>query len=511
MNRPASVKPDNFFLMLYRALCQHRVPLVLRVVVHTLALLTLALAVYAWIVGLQFRHAMQQQADALGQSLLTQTAASATELLAANDILSLNVLLNNLVQNPLVAHAALYNNDNRLLAEAGSRPPPGAEQQPGYYSMPITFQEVTAGRLRINLDMGQFQQPMTISLQNIGLLSLILLLLALIASLRLGRKIILPLLQLQLWLRDPEFPAPGAHRQDEIGDLARQLQARLAPEPPYEDVDDEDVTDEEALDLMPDRYDDPDFDDAPEQDEPFTPRTPPQPSARKVRPVEEPHDALDDLDELLDAELPDTPEPPPVAKPAPPPPPRPVEGHTAVLAVQLAGQDSQRAPGRHAELLRLHRQSLEQVAKLYHAEQQTLLDGSSLLLFHSHHNEHNYRMHALCCGALLLNLSQTVYPLDGSGLRLQLGLSLGGPLSGLTPGDLLLSESVEAALSLAQHSRNLLLIERAIGDDRLIRQRARIHPAASPAGACCVERLLDPYPSMIERQQQHLRASLERP
>ncbi|WP_204337535.1 hypothetical protein, partial [Klebsiella pneumoniae] len=87
---------------------------------------------------------------ALGQSLITQTAASATELLVSNDILSLNVLLNNLVKNPLVAHAAIYSVDQRILAEAGSRPKQsllGATE--GLYSTPITFQEVIAGHLRI--------------------------------------------------------------------------------------------------------------------------------------------------------------------------------------------------------------------------------------------------------------------------------------------------------------------------------------------------------------------------
>lgn len=66
MNRPASVKPDNFFLMLYRAARQHRVPLVLRIAAHTLLLVALALVIYAWVIGMQFKHAMEQQADALG-------------------------------------------------------------------------------------------------------------------------------------------------------------------------------------------------------------------------------------------------------------------------------------------------------------------------------------------------------------------------------------------------------------------------------------------------------------
>ena len=233
MNRPVQVKPDNFFLLLFNALRQRRVPLALRIASHSLLLVALALVIYAWVMGMQFKQAMQQQADALGQSLTVQTAASATELLVSNDILSLNVLLSNLAKNPLVAHAAIYSVDNRILAEAGSRPTQSIlGETEGLYSTPITFQEVIAGQLRISLDMRQFQQPMTISLQSMGLLSLILLALALSLSLRLGRHISTPLLQLRVWLRDPDDPAPGAGRQDEIGDLARQLQARLVPEKP---------------------------------------------------------------------------------------------------------------------------------------------------------------------------------------------------------------------------------------------------------------------------------------
>lgn len=104
MTRPTSVKPDNFFLLLFRALRQRRVPIALRLASHSLILVALALLIYAWVMGMQFRQAMQQQADALGQSLITQTAASATELLVSNDILSLNVLLNNLVKKIGRAH-----------------------------------------------------------------------------------------------------------------------------------------------------------------------------------------------------------------------------------------------------------------------------------------------------------------------------------------------------------------------------------------------------------------------
>ena len=79
-------------------------------------------------------------------------------------------------------------------------------------------------------------------------------------------------------------------------------------------------------------------------------------------------------------------------------------------------------------------------------------------------------------------------------------MTLGTGLEDLSQGELLLSDSAQSALALSQHSRNLLLVAREIGDDPLLRQRARIRAIASPEGACCVERLLDPYPALLERQ-----------
>lgn len=497
MNRPASVKPDNFFLMLYRAVRQHRVPLVLRIASHTLLLVALALIIYAWVIGMQFKHAMEQQADALGQSLVTQTAASATDLLVANDILSLNVLLSNLVKNPLVAHAAIYSVDNRVLAESGSRPQQGLlGDYDGLYSTPISFQEVIAGHLRVSLDMQQFQQPMTISLQSMGLLSLILLALTLMLSLRLGRQLATPLMQLRLWLRDPDDPAPGAGRQDEIGDLARQLQARLVPEKPEPELDLSDALDDDYFD---------------QEDDSSTAARPSPPQSERFdidlddepqRPRDFSANADDGLEQLHDEVPFDIPPrvTPTAQSPAPPRPTR-----SAVLAIQLGGQEQlRRLPRpRLTELLQRYRDCLQQAATLYQAELHTLNDGSSLMLFHSRDDEQNYLTHAICCGELMRALSHALQ-IDvadsGITLQLQLALTQGDGLFDLSQGDLLLSQPAQAALDMSLHSRNLLLVEGSISEDRLIQQRARIRPIASPEGACCVERLLDPYPSLLERQ-----------
>ncbi|MEB0204814.1 AhpA/YtjB family protein [Pseudomonas sp. CCC3.1] len=503
MNRPSPVKTDNFFLLIFRALRDRRVPIALRIASHNVILVALALVIYAVVMGLQFKQAMHEQADALGQSLTTQTATSATELLVSNDILSLNVLLNNLTKNPLVAHAAIYSVDNRILAEAGQRPKSSLlGETEGVYQTKITFQDVTAGHLRISLDMNQFEQPMTISLQSMGILSAILLALALALSLRLGRNITTPLLQLRVWLREPDPYTPAINRQDEIGDLARQLHTRLAPpapepEPePEPDYDDEEEAEEDEPAFEVRNLRDPGFDEAPAV---------PAPKAAPRQVISTEEDESDDEDPFAD--LRDT-TPTAVApaalvkaQPSKPAAPQP----SAVLAVQLGAQEQlRRLPrARLMELLERYRDCLNQAASLYQSELHTLNDGSTLMLFHSEDSGDDYLTNAICCGELLRALGhalQIEVADSGITLQLQLGLVLGEGLSGISQIDLLLTETAQDALALSQHSRNLLLVERKISDDALIRQRARIRPIASPEGACCVERLMEPYPSMLERQ-----------
>ncbi|WP_337160151.1 histidine kinase [Pseudomonas putida] len=473
MNRPTPVKPDNFFLMIFRALRQRRVPLALRIASHNIFLVALALVIYACVMGLQFRQAMHEQADALGQSLTIQTANSATELLVSNDILSLNVLLGNLVKNPLVAHAAIYSVDNRMLAEAGQRPKNGLlGEAEGLYQTKITFQDVTAGQLRISLDMSQFQQPMTISMQSMGILGAILLALALALSLRLGRHITTPLLQLRVWLRDPHPYTPATDRQDEIGDLARQLHTRLAPPPPPEPEEvEEDFEYLEEVAVAPK-------------------------ATAKVKVATEDDEDDEAFAGLIDAEDSHA---KPVAAVSDEP------QYSAVLAVQLGSQEQlRRLPRtRLTELLERYRDCLEQATSLYDGQTHTLNDGSTLLLFHSRDCGEDYLTNAICCGELLRALGhalQIEVADSGITLQLQLGLVLADDLQGLEQIDLLMTEKAQDALALSQHSRNLLLVERKISDDALIRQRARIRPIASPEGACCVERLMEPYPSMLERQ-----------
>ena len=303
-----------------------------------------------------------------------------------------------------------------------------------------------------------------------------------------------------MWLREPDPYTPAINRQDEIGDLARQLHTRLAPpapepepepEPDYDDSDYEDDEPEPSFEVRNLR--DPDFDEAPAAPAP------------KAAPRHVVHAEEDESDEDPFADLRDTGSAAPatLTKPQPTAPSAPQP--SAVLAVQLGAQDQlRRLPrARLTELLERYRDCLEQAASLYDSELHTLNDGSTLMLFHSEDSGDDYLTNAICCGELLRALGhalQIEVADSGITLQLQLGLVVGEGLTGMSQIDLLLTETAQDALALSQHSRNLLLVERKISDDALIRQRARIRPIASPEGACCVERLMEPYPSMLERQ-----------
>jgi hypothetical protein len=311
-------------------------------------------------------------------------------------------------------------------------------------------------------------------------------------------------MQLRIWLRDIDPYTPATERQDEVGDLARQLRTSFAPpvpepvpEPEAEyteeelDEDDEDAA-VETLQVKNRNSREPGFDEAPK------PRLPAPPIQRRLVAEEDEEDEGDDPF----ADLRDTSSSPAVvSKAVAPSTPQP----SAVLAVQLGSQDQlRRLPrARLTDLLQRYRDCLDQASSLYEGELHTLNDGSTLLLFHSQESGDDYLTNAICCGELLRALShalQIEVADSGITLQLQLGLTLGEGLAGMSQIDLLLTETAQDALALSQHSRNLLLVERKINDDALIRQRARIRPIASPEGACCVERLMEPYPSMLERQ-----------
>jgi uncharacterized membrane protein affecting hemolysin expression len=126
-------------------------------------LLILAMCVFWLISSYNTRNLLQRQADALGEALAEQTATQLTELVLANDLISMNVVLTSLSQAAGIEEITVYSVDNSVIATATGRgeslspliplPVPLTEIS-ALYEAPIALPGSVAGyvRLQLNLD-----------------------------------------------------------------------------------------------------------------------------------------------------------------------------------------------------------------------------------------------------------------------------------------------------------------------------------------------------------------------
>jgi class 3 adenylate cyclase/uncharacterized membrane protein affecting hemolysin expression len=123
-------------------------------------LLTLVVVGFWLALKLQMQQSLKQQTETLGLILAKQTSDSVTELVLANDVLGLNVVVNQLVQEPGITRAAITNVDGVVLASAareGAAPNSVATS----YQSAITLQGSVAGQVQLTLDEDLLRTPLT--------------------------------------------------------------------------------------------------------------------------------------------------------------------------------------------------------------------------------------------------------------------------------------------------------------------------------------------------------------
>lgn len=161
------------------------------------AALLLSVALIGFWALLQYKllQSFKSQVDSFGDILSKQVADSVTELVLANDLLGLNVVLGQLNNEPGVQSATITDVDGQVIAStlAPSAPAPSSGN---LYIAPITVQDAVAGRLILVLDDNIISDPFGQSnLLFLGAWGAALLL-ALLLSWRLGNQIASPLLEL---------------------------------------------------------------------------------------------------------------------------------------------------------------------------------------------------------------------------------------------------------------------------------------------------------------------------
>jgi hypothetical protein len=88
----------------------------------------------------------------------------------------------------------------------------------------------------------------------------------------------------------------------------------------------------------------------------------------------------------------------------------------------------------------------------------------------------------------------------GIALHMQLALGHASGLDGLDDETLGQHEACQRVIEHLQHSRNLLLVDAELAASEALSHCASTRRLASQPGTFCIERLLEPYQSLLERQ-----------
>ncbi|QIB52971.1 MULTISPECIES: hypothetical protein [Pseudomonas] len=496
-----------------------------------------ALLLLIWFGQYQLQRDTAAQADAVGAELARQVAASVADPLAADDHLSLNILLAQWNQNPLIAHTSLTTPDNRIVAEAGGKVS-AAQLAPGQgrFVTAVHVQDVLAGQLRLSLAAEPFSAPGQALVRHLLWSLLGLTLLGALLAWRMAAGMRKVLNELADWHGDTDSPPAGLDRADELGDLARRLTERRivdmpAPAEPEELDEPEDAFGSDSLEPatmelanQPNTAQAPaSLDSVPDPDTVFGPV--------EQEPVDENADAdaftvrseaeiSDGDDETFEEESRDQALRPDIAgssrdvssneteavtEPVAPPPAPAIPG--AVLAVRLGNQEALRrlARPRLLSLLERYREHVSQAAEIYQGKLQTLHDGTSVISFADDAGKDDAEelTRVLSCGELLRVLGhdlQIEIADTGIALHLQLAACRTENIDELEDDAYTEQPDCKQMLERLQFSRNLVLLDASLATTGILGQRAVVRRLASQSGVYCVERLKEPHQTLLERQ-----------
>lgn len=195
-------------------------------------LIALAFTLLWMIINNTLINLLKTQTDLLGNTTAYQMAHASAELLLAEDMLSLKVIVNQVSQAENIVRAQIRNQNGQNIAESSAQQsdavdqkgvPPPLQQHQILYTAPITFQGVTAGFADVVLDKSQISSTIDRTLKLMSLTFAVLLVLSLPMCYYLGRYWAEPINRLISATRDinaGELKTRITHRRsDEFGSL----------------------------------------------------------------------------------------------------------------------------------------------------------------------------------------------------------------------------------------------------------------------------------------------------
>ena len=151
-------------------------------------LVLLAMCVFWLITNYNTQNLLRQQADRLGQTLAQQTAIQLTELVLANDLISMNVVLNSLTRNSTIAEVRVLSISNEVIAASTGTPAPVNSFIPlpftltrlqAQYQAPINLANSIAGFVQVQLDLSYIEATLVNNLLFVIAATILLMIVAL--------------------------------------------------------------------------------------------------------------------------------------------------------------------------------------------------------------------------------------------------------------------------------------------------------------------------------------------
>jgi adenylate cyclase len=166
-----------------------------------------------------FKSNLQAQADQLGATLAQQTADSVIELVLANDLLGLNVVISQLADSDSVSQVTVFDVDSNILARAGESSTDDLIDST--FGADITLQNAVAGSVLLELNSSSLDASINDARLLFWGIIIFGLLLAITTAFALSSHIIQPLQAIAQALKDPDESTISVDdsRQDEIADV----------------------------------------------------------------------------------------------------------------------------------------------------------------------------------------------------------------------------------------------------------------------------------------------------
>ncbi|MDC1435844.1 hypothetical protein N8303_01120 [Gammaproteobacteria bacterium] len=190
-------------------------------------ILILALSTLWLLTENNIKSNLQLQADELGATLAEQTADSVIELVLANDLLGLNVVISQLTTNNSINQVTVFDVDNNIIARSGDSSTNSLFNS--NYSADIALQNAIAGSVMLELNSSSLSDNIdNISIYFWGTLAFGLML-TITTALGLSSHITQPLEGLIKALKDPDESSIGVdeNRQDEITEIQKACKELL--------------------------------------------------------------------------------------------------------------------------------------------------------------------------------------------------------------------------------------------------------------------------------------------